>query len=145
MLKQELKARMLAAMKAGREVEKNILRLSLGEIQTAEARLGRVLEEPEATRILRKLLKSNHESLGAATDAAQRALLEGEIAVLKDLLPRTLDAEQVVRALAPIQEAIRAAGNDGQATGLAMKHLQSGGAALDGKIVAQAVRGMRAD
>lgn len=144
MLKQDLKKRMLDAMKAGRTVEKNILRLCLGEIQTAEARLGEEIPDAEGQRILRKLLKSNQESLAAATDESKRAVLAGEIVVLEDLLPKTLDAAQIGEALAGIREQILAAGGDGQATGLAMKQLKSTGADVDGKDVAQAVRSMRA-
>jgi hypothetical protein len=39
--------------------------------------------------------------------------------------------------------AIKAAGNDGQATGVAMKHLKSAGASVDGKTVAEAVKQIR--
>jgi uncharacterized protein len=49
-----------------------------------------------------------------------------------------------VAALAPVADAIRAAGNDGQATGVAMKQLKSTGATVDGKTVAAAVKQLRA-
>ena len=45
---------------------------------------------------------------------------------------------------ATVSEAILAAGSDGQATGVAMKHLKSSGAVVDGKTVSTAVRTMRA-
>jgi hypothetical protein len=43
-----------------------------------------------------------------------------------------------------VKDDIVAAGNDGQATGVAMKLLKSKGAAVDGKTVSAAVRKMRA-
>ena len=43
-----------------------------------------------------------------------------------------------------MKDAIRAAGNDGQATGIAMKTLKASGAAIDGKLVGDVVRKMRA-
>jgi uncharacterized protein YqeY len=143
MLKDDLKNAMLAAMKAGRATEKNILRLALGEIQTAESRAAETVADAEVERMLRKLIKSIGESLAATKDGEKQAGLREEISVLEAYLPKTLSVEEIVAALAPVQEAIQAAGNDGQATGLAMKHLKSSGAAVDGKSVAQAVRSLR--
>ena len=144
MLKAQLKTGMLEAMKAGRPVEKNILRLALGEIQTAESRGEGAVSDEEIQRMLRKLIKSIGESLEATTDSEKRAGLEEEIAVLERYLPQTMSVAEIQEALAPVQEAVLAAGNDGQATGIAMKHLKSTGATVEGKDVSQAVRALRA-
>ena len=144
MLKDELKQGMLAAMKAGQPVEKNILRLALGEIQTAETRTPEGLDDAQVEKILRKLLKSIGESLAATSDEEKQAGLREEVAVLERYLPQTLSPEEIVAALEPVRDAVLAAGNDGQATGVAMKHLKSSGAAVEGKDVSQAVRTMRA-
>jgi uncharacterized protein YqeY len=143
MLKDDLKTGMLAAMKAGKAVEKNILRLALGEIQTAESRTAETVADAEVERMLRKLIKSIGESLAATADETQRAGLEEEIAVLERYLPQTLSVDEIVTALAPVQEALLAAGNDGQATGVAMKHLKAQGAVVEGKDVSAAVRSLR--
>jgi uncharacterized protein YqeY len=143
MLSDEIKRRMVAAMKAGQALEKGILKLALGEVQTAEARSGEALDDDKVAGILRKLIKSNRESLDASTDEAQRATLQQEIEVLDALLPKTLGADEIAAALEPVKDAILGAGNDGQATGIAMKHLKAEGAAVQGKDVAQAVRAMR--
>lgn len=143
MLLDEIKARLLAARKAGRDVEKEVLRVALGDVQTAEARKGQAATDQEVASILRKLLKSNEETLAATTDPAQQAALREENTVLTELLPRTLSADEIVAALAPVADAVRSAGNDGQATGVAMKHLRSAGAPVTGQDVAQAVRTMR--
>lgn len=142
MLIDEIRERMKAAMKARNVVEKEILRVALGEITTEEARQGSV-DEATVEKILRKLVKSNQETLGSTADDAQRATLEQEIAVLESLLPKTLTVDEIVAALAPVRDAITAAGNDGQATGVAMKHLKSQGAAVDGKSVSAAVKAIR--
>ena len=144
MLKDDLKAAMLAAMKAGQTVEKGILRVALGEVQTIESRSGEDASDAEVEKILRKLIKSISESHEAATDDAQRATLGEEIAVLERFLPKTLTPDEIVAALAPVADQVRAAGNDGQATGVAMKHLKSSGAVVEGKDVNTAVRQMRA-
>jgi len=143
MLKDELKTGMLAAMKAGAQVEKNILRLAVGEVQTAETRTAEDLADAEVERILRKLIKSIGESLEATPDAAKQAGLREEIGVLERYLPKTLTPEEIAAALEPVREQVLGAGNDGQATGVAMKHLKSSGAVVEGKDVSQAVRAMR--
>ncbi|MDJ0523513.1 MAG: GatB/YqeY domain-containing protein [Planctomycetota bacterium] len=144
MLKDEMKRQMLEAMKAKRTVEKDVLRVALGEIQTIESRSGQDATDEEIGKVLRKLIKSNEESLAASDDAAKRATLEEENGVLGSLLPKTLSPEEIVAALEPVKDAVLGAGNDGQATGVAMKHLKSTGAAVDGKDVNAAVRAMRA-
>lgn len=140
----QIKARMFAAMKAGSSVEKEILRVAMGEITTDAARPGRKGDDEEALAILKKLVKSNEESLAASQDEAQQATLRAEIEVLNAFLPKSLGIEEIVAALAPVAEAVKAAASDGQATGVAMKHLKSLGAAVNGKDVSAAVRQLRA-
>lgn len=143
MLIEQIKARMLSALKARRTLEKEILGVALGELQTVEARKG-TLSEEEGAAIVRKLVKSNRETLDASTNAEQRAALEQEIAILESLLPKSLGEEEILAALTPVADAVRAAGNDGQATGIAVKSLKSAGVVVDGKLVGEVVRKMRA-
>ncbi|MEM1030528.1 MAG: GatB/YqeY domain-containing protein [Myxococcota bacterium] len=146
MILDEIKAQMKAAMKAGHKVEKEILRVALGEISTAAARTDDgTLGDPEVQKILRKLVKSNQETRRNTTDEAERAVLDEETGVLERFLPRVLSAEQIALALAPVAEAIRGAQSDGQATGVAMKHLKGEGATVDGRDVAAAVGALRAE
>ena len=143
MLAKQIKQRMFAAMKAKNIVEKEILKVVLGEVDTSVARSGEACSDDQVVAILRKLVKSNGETLKVVTDDDARATLEQEIAVLETLLPQTLDVDAIVAALADVQDDIVAAGNDGQATGVAMRHLKSSGAAVQGKTVAQAVQKIR--
>ena len=144
MLKDELKKGMLEAMKAGKPVEKNILRLALGEVQTAESRSADAVSDGDIERMLRKLIKSIGESLEATDDAEKQASLQQEIDVLERYLPKTMTVDEIVAALESVKDGILGAGNDGQATGVAMKHLKSSGATVEGKDVSQAVRSIRA-
>ncbi len=141
MLAEEIKKRMFAAMKAKRTVEKEILSVALGEIQTEEARgeSGDAVSE----RIVRKLIKSNRETLENTTDPQDEAKLHEEQTVLESLLPKSLSVDEIVVALAPVAENIRAANADGPATGIAMKHLKATGAVVDGRDVGEAVRRLR--
>lgn len=139
----QIKARMFQAMKAGNAVEREILKVAMGEITTDAARPGRKGDDEEAQAILKKIVKSNEESIEASQDETQRAQLRAEIQVLNDFLPKSLGVDEIVAALAPVADAVKAAGNDGQATGVAMKHLKSLGAVVNGKDVSSAVRKLR--
>ena len=142
MLIDDIKVRITAAMKGGRTLEKGILRLALGEIQTVEAR-GTDVTDDGAAAIVRQLIKAIEETLALTTDEAAKATLVEEAAVLRSLLPTSLTVAEIAEALAPLRDAIRAAGNDGQATGIAMKHLKASGALVNGKDVTEAVKQLR--
>lgn len=143
MLVDEIKKRIRQAMKDGHSVEKEVLRVALGEIQTAEARGTETSSDETAAATVRKLIKSNEETAGLTEDAGRKSVLEQEIAVLRSLLPQGLSVDAIVQALAVVRDPIRAASNDGQATGIAMKHLKAGGSSVSGKDVAEAVRRLR--
>src|SRR5688500_12719155 len=102
----------MAAMKAGNTVEQEELRGAGGEIQTEEARAQKPLGDDEAAAIVRKLIKSNQETLGRSERDEQKQELLLEIAVLESLLPKTLGVDEIITALAPVADAIKAAGND---------------------------------
>jgi uncharacterized protein YqeY len=145
MLVEDLKKRAAAAVKQGDTVARDVLRLALGEIQTAEARKNAPLGEEEAVAALRKLIKSNEETLAAlAAEDARVTALRREIEVLGALLPAQLTVAQIVAALDAARDAIKAAGSDGQATGIAMKHLKAAGAPVNGAEVTAAVKQLRA-
>jgi uncharacterized protein YqeY len=142
MLVDELKKRITQAMKERDEVAKDVLRVALGEIQTQEHRVNKPATEEEAVAIVRKLVKSNEETMAAST-GERAATLKRETELLTSLLPQRMSVEAIAAALAPQEEAIRAAKNDGQATGIAMKHLKSTGVPVDGTEVAEAVKRIR--
>lgn len=142
-LLEELKKRLIAAMKAGAVVDKEILRVAIGEIETAASRVD-AFDDDASRAVLRKLIKSNEETRELEVDPAKQAALSRELEVLRELLPRELGPDELTPLLEPAREAIRAASNDGQATGVAMKHLKATGVAAHGKAVGEAVRRLRA-
>ena len=101
MIIDEMKKRIMLAMKEKRELEKEILKVALGEIQTAGARASRDLNDEEAIAIIRKLVKSNEETLIGTEDAAKRTVLEQENVILGTLLPKGLTVEEILEKLAP--------------------------------------------
>jgi uncharacterized protein YqeY len=143
MLIDQIKARMFQAIKSGAHVEKEILRVAMGEITTEAARPGRKGTDEETQAILRKLVKSNEETLASTTDAERRAVLTQENEILSTYLPKSLGIAEIISALSPVVEQIKAAGNDGQATGIAMKQLKSAGAVVNGKDVGAAIKELR--
>ncbi|MEM6391344.1 MAG: GatB/YqeY domain-containing protein [Planctomycetota bacterium] len=144
-LEAELKERVKAAMKSGNTLERDVLRVVLGDLQTAASRSAQPLKEAEELAVVKRMVKSMDETLG--TDGVADELKEkvsAERAVLVELLPKTLSVEQITAALEPVADAVRSAGNDGAAMGAAMKHLKGQGAVVDGKDVSAAVRALRA-
>ncbi len=140
MLIDDIKAAMFAAMKAGKTVEKELLRTAIGEATAT----GEKPDDAQMTALLRKFVKNNEETQAAAADEATKEKLAQELEILKRFLPQTLNVEQIKAALAPVVEAIRGAAGEGPATGLAVKHLKSVGALVEGKDVSAAVKALRA-
>jgi uncharacterized protein YqeY len=142
-----LRKKALEAMKAKDTVAATILRLAQSEVAAAELRANKALTGEEGFAVLRKLVKSNEETLAATTgDAERAATLTRENQVLTELLPKGLSAAEIEALLAPVADAIRAAPSDGQATGVAMKHLKTDayrGLSLSGSDVAVAVKALR--
>lgn len=143
-LKDDIKKGMFAAMKAKNITDKEILRVALGEIDTQASRApDEHLKDEEIQAILKKLIKSNRETLAATADPETKTKLLAEVAALQKFLPQTLTLSQVVELLDPVKEPIRAAANQGPAMGIAMKLIKEAGAEVNGPDVAQAVSAIR--
>jgi uncharacterized protein YqeY len=56
MLLDDIKKRVGEAIKAKNDVEREVLRLTLGELQTLEARNGHPATDDEAAQVIRKLI-----------------------------------------------------------------------------------------
>ena len=144
----DLRARLQEAIKAKDDLARDVLRVIMGETSTRGARTGKEPGEQEVHAIIRALVASNNETRkelaqrGQTTHEAYERLAR-ENAYLEKLLPRTLDQAAIRQHLEPILPALRGAKNDGQATGLAMKHLKQEGLAVLGEDVAAAVKELR--
>ena len=141
MLIDEVKQRMFKAMKAGDTVEKEILRTAIGEV----TRVGDEATDEKVMAALRKLVKSNQETLAAisAGDNERRTVLEREITVLEGFLPKTLSPDQIRALLEPVAAQIRAAAAAGPAMGIAMKHLKTQNAVTEARDVQAAIAALR--
>jgi uncharacterized protein YqeY len=137
------------AKRAGKREEKNVLSVILGDIATLEARTGKDVPDAEVEKLLRKMVESNVETVAQLKshnrgDDPQVAVLDRETVLLKSLLPQTLDAAAIGKALEPVRADILAAKNEGQAMGVAMKHLKALGLKTLGQDVSAAVQALRA-
>ena len=143
-----LKARLTECRKAGKAIEMTVLQVVLGDASTIEARGGNKATDDEVEKIVRKTVLGNQETLGileqkGLTGGANHAKLSAENAFLQTLLPQTLSAEEIAAHLGEVADALRAAKNDGQATGVAMKHLKPKGLRVLGEDVSAAVKKIR--
>jgi uncharacterized protein len=139
MLIDQVKQRMFQAMKSGNTLEKEVLRTAIGEV----TRSGDEPTDERVLMVLRKLVKANQETLGAATSPAQRAELEQEIAVIEAFLPAAPSADQLRELLAPVAAQIRGAAGPGPAMGIAMKFLKSANVAAEARDVQAALAELR--
>ena len=147
-LRDKVRERFEEAKRAGNREEKNLLSVILGDISTAEARSGKELPEAEVEKLLRKMVESNTETATQMKshnrgEDPRVAVLERELAVLKSFLPQTLDPDAIVQVLLAVRSEIINAKSDGQATGVAMKHLKAQGQKAQGQDVASAVQSIR--
>ncbi len=143
MLIDDIKAQITQAMRDRDSALRDLLKVVLGELQTAASRTGDAMDDDQAQRIIRKMVKSNNEMIELSTRPEAIEKAKAELVILESLLPKTLSMDEVMSALEPVKEAIVAAGNDGQATGVAMKHLKSSGAVVEGKDVGRVVKQIR--
>ena len=141
---EDIRARIKKAMIEKNDLEKSILKVALGDLDTEAARSKDGISGEKCEQVIRKMVKSANETIEHSTDADMIEKNKAEIAILETLLPKTLTVEEIKAALVVVAEDIKAAGNDGQATGVAMKHLKSQGAVVTGKDVSAAVREIRA-
>jgi len=119
-MKDKIRNLMVAAMKSKSEIAKNIYKVVLGEIGTQETRTGKSLSDEQIYSVVRKTLEGVKESL----KYRENPVLIEEKQVLEGLLPQYLTYTEILTHLNQKSEEIKAAKNDGQATGIAVKYLK---------------------
>jgi uncharacterized protein YqeY len=145
----DLPAMLKEALKSKDDLARDLLRVIMGEVSTRRARTGQEPTDEEVYGIIRKLVAANAETRQELEQRGQTGheaydRLGRENVYLERLLPKALDRAEVRRELAPIVHDLKGAKNDGQATGLAIKHLKQKGLAVPGEEVAAAVKELRA-
>jgi hypothetical protein len=147
-LLETLKGKLTECRRAGKPVEMGVLQVVLGDASMIEARSGKKASDEEVEKLIRKTMLGNQETLSileqkGMTGSDNFAKLKTESAYLAGLLPQTLSVDEIVSSLAEVADAVKGAKNDGQATGVAMKHLKSKQLKVLGDDVAVAVKKLR--
>jgi uncharacterized protein len=143
-----LRTKLTEARKAGQSLQMGSLQVILGDASMIEARSGKKATDEEIEKIIRKLVVGNTETIDLLKqkgmgDNPEIAKRTTENVFLTTLLPKSMSVEEIKAALAEVADAIKAAKSDGQATGVAMKHLKSKNLKVQGDDVSAAVRGLR--
>src|SRR4051794_33573417 len=144
-LHDELKARVNAAMKSGDARTRDTLRTVLGEAQAEAVRRKGEATDEVVLGVVKKAVAGLKETIPLAKkDGRDTAQQEAELVLLEALLPKAWDKDAIAAVLAPLRDELRAAKNDGQAMGVAMKTLKAQGGTTnpdDGRAGVAAARG----
>ena len=146
-LKESLKADLTAAMRAGDELRRSTLRLTLSAVTNEEVagKSARELSDAEVLAVINKEAKKRRESAAAYEAGARPDLVERELAelgVLETYLPAALTEQELSDIVSSAVAVAAAAGQSGpRAMGTVMKQVtaQVAGRA-DGSAVANLVK-----
>jgi uncharacterized protein YqeY len=139
---EDLQARIVVALKAGRKEEVQALRFLLSELQRVAKDSGQTLDDEAEVKVLRKARKSRLEAAEAFRNGGRVELAakeDYEAALIAELLPQELDQPAL---LAVVDQAIADAGatspkDMGKVMGLIK---QRAGANVDGKTASRLVQ-----
>lgn len=142
---EDLKSRIVKAMKNGSEVEKNLLRVVVGDVEMASVRQNKPITDEMTYGVVKKVLASLRETLSLAKEKNVQppVAIEQEIVLLQELLPQTWSRQQIKDFLVEHFDKIRLAGNAGQAMGVAMKVIKSAKGAVEADDVKAIVEELR--
>jgi uncharacterized protein len=143
-----LKQKLTACRRAGRSVEMGVLQVVLGELSMMGTGTGKPVSDEVVEKVVRKTMLGNQQTLAllqerGMTQNENFAKLTAENVLLQSLLPDTLTVADIAAALDEVSDRVKAAKNDGEATGVAMKHLKGMNLRVVGNDVAKAVKQLR--
>ena len=117
MIRDDIKAAQLAAMKAGDKDTRNAVSLIQAAVKNRdiEARTGKAPEDDDAlvVEVLQKMVKQRRESIDMYTKGGRQELADAEaneVAVIERFLPQTLTDDETRAAIETIKTEIGAAG-----------------------------------
>jgi len=135
MLEKEIRLHITAAVQKKDDIEKNILRLALGEIQRVTS--IKDITEQEKEKIIKKLIKSNTSTLELTSKDEDIIILKKEIEVLETLLPKEMTKEDIL-AFIKINK-FQLTDNLGKSIGIVMKAFKKDNIIVNGKVVKEIV------
>lgn len=106
MIRDDIKAAQVAAMKAGDKQRTATIRLILSAIKNRDIEIRTSDKPPEddalVTEVLQKMIKQRRESIGMYEQGGRAELAEAEkaeVAVIEGFLPQQMDEEETNRAI----------------------------------------------
>ena len=146
MIVEKAKLQLREAMKAQKTNTKNILRVVLGDLETAELQKKRPLTSDEEMKVVYKRIQSNKEVIAMDGTDSMRETLKQEIAALHELVPVQITEDEIEHLLSlhALSNIVNEA-NGGKAIGLANKALAELKVQADGKLVKTVVERLRAE
>ena len=140
---EQIEKDLVGAMKAKQELKLSVLRMAKAALMNKKVELGKPLGDPEATAVLRTLIKQRHDSTeqfrkGKRDDLADKE--EAEIKILELYLPAGASLEEIDAAVtSALQETGATSAKD---LGKVMKATMAklAGKNVDGKQVSEKVR-----
>ena len=117
MIRDDIKAAQIAAMKAGDKQSRGAITLIQSAIKNRdiEARTGKAPEDDDAlvVEVLQKMVKQRRESIEMYTKGGRQELADAEaaeVAVIERFLPKQLSAEETAAAVEAIKAELGASG-----------------------------------
>ena len=117
MIRDDIKAALVTAMKAGEKQDVAAIRLIQSAIKNRdiEARTGKAPDDDDAlvVEVLQKMVKQRRESIDMYEKGGREELAEierGEVAVIERFLPQTLSEDETRAAIEAIKAEIGASG-----------------------------------
>ena len=142
-LVEQIEKDLVASLKAKEELKLSVLRMAKAALINKKIELGKPLGDPEASAVLKTLVKQRHDSVeayrkGSREDLAQKE--EAEIKILEAYMPASASDEEIESAVgAALAENEGASAKDfGKVMKAAMAKLA--GKNPDGKRVSEKVR-----
>ncbi|HEX8302313.1 GatB/YqeY domain-containing protein [Sphingomonas sp.] len=117
MIRDDIKAAQIAAMKAGDKESRNAISLMLSAIKNRdiEARTGKAPDDDDAlvVEVLQKMIKQRRESIEMFAKGGRQELADAEaaeVAVIERFLPAQMSAEETAAAVEAIKAELGASG-----------------------------------
>jgi uncharacterized protein len=117
MIRDDIKAAQIAAMKAGDKTSRGAITLIQSAIKNRdiEARTGKAPEDDDAlvVEVLQKMVKQRRESIEMYTKGGRQELADAEaaeVAVIERFLPKQMSAEETAAAVEAIKAELGASG-----------------------------------
>ena len=117
MLRDEIKAAQVAAMKSGDKARLGAVRLILAKLKDKDIELRTASQLPEddalVVDVLQKMAKQRRESIAMYQQGGRQELAEaeaGELAVIEQFMPSQMGEDEVMKAIAGIIDETGAAG-----------------------------------